>query len=129
MRAIPGGATVKIAAGELDRRMSILVRGSGDAPEPFRDAFGQVQDGLGQIVETWTPAGSTYAKRLELRTSDAARAGGRDTFSVSRFLIRYRTDITTRHRVIVDGITFDILAIDSPDRRETMVLTVEEVMQ
>lgn len=119
---------MKIAAGKLVWRMSILARGSGDASEPYRDAFGQVQDGLGQIVETWTPAGSTYAQRLELRTSDAARGGGRDTFAVARFLIRYRNDITTRHRVEVEGVLFDILSIE-PDRRESMVLTVEEVRE
>lgn len=120
---------MKIAAGELDRRMSILSRGTSSGSEPYQDAIGQVQDGLGQIVETWTPAASTYAKRLELRTSDAARAGERDTYAISRFLIRYRKDITTRHRVIVDGTTFDILAIDELDRRESMILTVQEVRE
>lgn len=119
---------MKILAGKLDRRMSILAPDHSTATvEPYQDALGQVQDGLGQVVEEWTPQAQTYAQRLELRTSDATRAGGRDTFAVSRFLIRYRTDITTRHRVEVDGILFDILSIDEPDRRETMVLTVEEV--
>jgi SPP1 family predicted phage head-tail adaptor len=119
---------VKINAGKLDRRLEILSRSSVGTSPALQDALGQLQDGLGQVLDTWTPTASTYAQRLELRTQDAARAGSRDTFAVSRFLIRYRRDLTTSARVRVDGILYDIRAIDEPDRRETMVLTVEEVV-
>jgi SPP1 family predicted phage head-tail adaptor len=119
---------VKIDAGKLDRRLEILTRSSQGTGPSVQDSLGQLQDTVGQVQDTWTSAGTTYGQRLELRTSDAARAGSRDTFAVSRFLIRYRA-IDTTARVRVDGKLYDILSIDEPDRRETLVLTVEEVDQ
>ena len=103
-----------IASGALDHRLQIMVLTSSTGE-------------TGQVVEAYCLAGSTYAQRLELRTVDAARAGMRDTYAIARFLIRYRTDLTTSHRVQCDGKTYSVLAIDEPDRRATLVLTCEEV--
>ncbi|PTW49358.1 SPP1 family predicted phage head-tail adaptor [Sphingomonas faeni] len=104
-----------VNAGALDRRIEIM---SGT---PTQDALGQVTEAFGVIA-------TTYAQRLEMRTTDAARAGQRDAFSIARFLIRYRTGITTGQRVKVDGKLYDILAVDEPPpRRAVLILTVEEV--
>lgn len=106
---------MRIASGNLDRRITILAQTVTESP-------------LGQQVPGYAPIAATYAQRLQMRTQDAARAGGRDTFSVARYLIRYRTDLTTDHRVDVEGTVYDILAIEQPDRRATLILTVEEAL-
>lgn len=104
---------MKLASGSLDRLLILYSRDVTEAPG-------------GQRVASWTPRGALYGERLEMRTVDAARAGQRDTYAIGRFLIRYRRDLTTAHRLVIDGQTFDILAIDEPDRRTSMILTVEQ---
>lgn len=103
-----------IAAGKLDRQMELL--SPTTAPNP-----------LGQGLTTYTTFTTVYGERLELRTSDAARSGQRDSFAMAKFRIRYRADLTTEMRIRSDGKLYDIRAIDEPDRRKSMILTVEEV--
>jgi SPP1 family predicted phage head-tail adaptor len=79
-------------------------------------------------VEAYAPTGTIYAERLEMRTVDSARAGQRDTYAIARFLVRFRTDLTTANRLVCDGRTYDVLAVDQPPpRRSCLVLTCEEV--
>lgn len=105
---------MKINAGALDRRIEIM------APD-------RVQDELGQLVDTYEPMATVWGQRLEMRTQDAARAGGKDTFATSRYLIRYIDGLRTSQRISVGGVLHDIVAIDQPDRRATLILTVTEV--
>ena len=106
---------MRINAGALDRRITILAQTVTESP-------------MGQRVPGYAPIAATYAQRLEMRTQDAARAGGRDTFAVARYLMRYRCDLTTDHRIDIEGTVYDILAIEQPDRRATLILTVEEAL-
>jgi SPP1 family predicted phage head-tail adaptor len=113
MRPLQAGFAVKVRSGSLDRQISLY--GGVETKRPG-----------GQLVHQWVHQATLYAQRLELRTVDSARAGQRDTYAVARFLIRYRPGLTTAHRLVVDGVTFDILNVDERDRRATMILTVEE---
>ena len=119
-----------IDAGRMDRKLALLAAGSpkGIRGEPIADEFGQITtDELGQDHATFAPIATLWAERLEMRTQDAARAGGRETFTLARFLIRYRENISTAMRVIEDGRLYDILSIEEKDRRASLILTVEEV--
>ena len=101
-----------IDAGALDRRIEILKATKTRSP-------------AGQEQSVWTVAKTIYGQRLELRVADVARAAGRELALTSKFLIRYRSDLTVADRIRVDGVTYSVLSIDEPDRRATMVITVE----
>lgn len=105
---------MKIAAGSLDRTLTILTETAA-------------KSALGQAVSAYTELSKTYAQRLEMRTVDAARAGGRDVYAMARYLIRFRDGLTTAHRIVVDGITYSILSIEPMGRREALILTLEEI--
>ena len=62
-----------------------------------------------------------------MRTQDAARAGGRETFSMARYLVRWRAGLKTGMQVRTDGKLYSVIAVDEPDRRTTMIITLEEV--
>jgi SPP1 family predicted phage head-tail adaptor len=104
---------VKIDAGALDRRLTI------------RKEFTATDD-YGQTTKTFADVTTVWAERLELRTVDTARAGARDSYTTARFLIRYRVDVTTDCRIVVDGVVYDVVAVDPQGRRESMILTGEE---
>lgn len=125
-----GATAMMIDGGKLDRKLDILSAGETQnlSGEPITDAFGQViTDEFGQDRATFATVRTIRAQRLDMRTQDAARAGARETFAMARFLIRYREDISTAMRVRSDGKLYDIKAIDEPDRRASLILTVEEV--
>ncbi|KQO06907.1 phage head closure protein [Sphingomonas sp. Leaf242] len=105
---------MKIEAGKLDRKLELLT------PTVRRDEYGQE-------ISTFDAVTTIYAQRLEMRTQDAARSGGRETFAMTRFLIRWRADLKTSMRIRVNTKLYDIIAIEEPDRRASMVLTMEEV--
>lgn len=90
------------------------------APSYAENAFGQ------EIAEHAVLA-IVWGQRLEMRTQDAARLGEIDAYAVSRYLVRWRPDLRTAMRIEVDGRVHDIVGIDEPDRRATMILTLEEV--
>jgi len=102
-----------IDAGKLDRRISILAKSVN-------------RDAAGQQTETWDVAADICAQRLDLVAIDVEREAGRDAVANARYLIRYRTGIDNHNRVRVGTTDFAIVGIDEPDRRATMVLTLEE---
>lgn len=108
---------MKVESGKLDRTLELL-------------NLTKVADDYGQEIETFTKVATLYAQALEIRTQDAARAGGRETFTMARFLIRWRANLATGMRVRTDGKLYEIVTIDQPPpRRTTMVLMLEEVTQ
>lgn len=103
---------MKIESGKLDRKielMNVVV----------------TTDEFKQRIKSFAVVATLYAQRLEMRTQDVARAGVRDAHAVARYLIRWRADISTAMRVVIDGKPFDIVGVDEPDRRTTLILTVE----
>lgn len=105
---------MKIESGKLDRKLELLAREV--AP-----------DELGQEIEAFSPVTTIRAQRLEMRTQDAARAGARETFSMARYLIRWRAGLSTGMRVRTDGKLYDVVSVEEPDRRTTLIVTLEEV--
>lgn len=129
MRPIQGVRAVKVNAGQLDRRLTLYALGgeAGDLIASYDDR-GNPLDEFGAVLSSFGPYATIYAQRLEMRTVDAARAGGRDTYTTARYLIRYRADVTTKMQASIDGQRYDIVSIDQPDRRTTLILTLEETL-
>ncbi len=117
-----------INAGKLDRRLVVMARGVNVAGVVGYDTKGNPQDAYGEVIDEFGTLATVYGQRLDMRTQDAARAGGRDTYTTARYRIRYRADITTACRVQIDAKTYDVVAVDEPDRRAEMILTLEEVL-
>lgn len=105
---------MKIESGKLDRTLELLTNTVGT-------------DEFGQKIETFATLATIFAQRLEMRTQDAARAGARETYSIARYLIRWRADLTTGMRIRTDEKLYDVIDIDEPDRRASLIITLEEV--
>lgn len=105
---------MKVESGKLDRRL--IVSSSTITTNEY-----------GEQTSTWTTIATIHGQRLELRQLDVARSAGRETHASARYLIRYRVGLAVGQRLIVDGETYQIVEIDEPDRRATLVLTVASV--
>ena len=105
---------MKIESGKLDRELELL-------------ASTITKDEFKQETETFAKVATSYGQRLEMRTQDAARAGGRETFAMARYLVRWRAGLKAGMQVRTDGKLYNVIAVDEPDRRTTMIITLEEV--
>jgi SPP1 family predicted phage head-tail adaptor len=99
-------------AGKLDRRITI-------------QGVSLADDGYGGQVETWSTVATPWAQFLP--------GGGNEKFASAqvyaetqaRFRIRWRAGITPTNRVVFDGKTWDVLAVDEIGRREGLELRVK----
>jgi len=96
-------------AGRLDRE--IVIQQRSDA----QDTFGQPQP-------TWTTLATVWAAKEDDRGREYFAANQLAAEAPTRFRIRYRADVTTRHRVSFAGTVYDIRAVVQlpvPRDRET----------
>ncbi|OAN53892.1 hypothetical protein A6A04_13450 [Paramagnetospirillum marisnigri] len=101
-------------AGRLDRRVTI-------------QALTTSSDALGGVTETWADLATVWAQFLPGAGKEAYSAAAVHAEAQARFRIRWRSDVTTVHRVIYDGKAWDILAVDEIGRREGLELKVKAV--
>lgn len=86
----------------------------------------KVVDALGGRSETW----STFASRVPAGMKDVPLVKSEDDATVVRLVtIRYRDDVRVEQRVIIDGLTLKILAIEQPGgrRKRKLILHCAEV--
>lgn len=96
-------------AGKMDRRVTIQSRSTA-------------ADAQGQQIETWTAVATVWASKRDLRGREyfAAQAVNADVNTV--FEIRHRTDVTVLHRVVCEGVTYDIQQVSEIGRRDGLSL-------
>lgn len=99
-------------AGKLDRR--IVIQG-----------LTVTQDDYGGEVDAWATLATVWAQWLPGAGSERFTAASVYAEAHGRFRIRWRSDVTTKHRVTYDGKEFDILAVDEIGRREGLELKVK----
>jgi len=99
-------------SGKLDRRITL-------------EALTATQGSLGGVSEGWAALATVWARWLP--------GGGNETFTAAavhaeaegRFRIRWRSDVTTKHRVVYAAVNYDILAVDEMGRRDGLELKVK----
>jgi SPP1 family predicted phage head-tail adaptor len=96
--------------GRLDRRITILTLSAGT------DAWNQSSSVYNTLATVWAEVRDQGAKERE-------EADQRVTVNPKIFTIRYRSDVTTKHRISFDGDTFDITGITEIGRKEGQRLT------
>jgi SPP1 family predicted phage head-tail adaptor len=105
---------VIIDAGKLDRRVELLTKTT-------------TRDAAGQPIDAWIVSATVPAQRLNLRSTDIRSSAGVETVPDAKYLIRWRAGVTTAMRATIDGITYSVVGVDEPDRRATLVLTLQGV--
>lgn len=77
-----------------------------------------VQNEYGAVEKTYTTTASTYAQ-IEFKTGSEDFLNGVevDTQGVV-FVIRYRPNISVKDRIVLDGVSYDIIQIKEIKRRE-----------
>lgn len=91
------GFVQPISAGELDQRVTIQTRQSG-------------QDAVGQAVETWGDDTVVWARARPLRGREFFAAGATQSQETIVFGIRYRSGLTSAMRVLWNGETYPLTA-------------------
>lgn len=103
-----------LRAGDLNRQVALQSRSV-------------TRDGFGQEAVDWSTFATVMAKIKPLsgRELDLARAINRET--THEVTVRYRTNLTTAHRVVYQGRNYNIHSIlDEEMRHEYLVLSVGE---
>lgn len=76
----------------------------------------------GGTVETWTDIDTVWAEKIEQGTSEFRAAGAVHAEATRLFRIRWRTDLTEKHRVSFEGRAHDILGLPEEGYREFRLL-------
>lgn len=97
-------------SGGLDRRIEI--QRASEGPDSF-----------GQVLQTWVLHAEVWAKFEPLGGGEGFTAEQRSSRASAVFTIRYRTGITPRMRVKMDGEVWEIETVSEPERRRWLVLT------
>ena len=79
-------------------------------------------DDSGQSVQRWVPLAEVWARVESL--------GGREGFGQQqvvatgdlRFTIRWRDDVAPLHRVVHDGVAYDVVSVAEDGRREGLLI-------
>ena len=99
-------------AGKLDRRIAIQEATTST-------------DGDNQTVETWTEWASSWAQFIPQAGTEELEGESVVPVQTARFVIRWRSGVTTAMRVIHDGETYYIRSVMEIGRRVGLDITAE----
>ena len=103
-------ALAPLNPGSLDRRLTLL-------------EFAQTQNpDNGEVTSAWTTAATVYAAKWQLSAREVDRASATTATADLKFLIRYRTDVTTDLRVECDGIAYEVTGVEEYGRRQGLYI-------
>ena len=99
-------------AGKLDRKIVI-------------QTLTETQDDYGGVVESWSELATVWARFIPGGGNESFVAQAVYAEAQGRFHIRWRSDVTTKHRIQWDGKDWDILAVSEIGRREGLEIIVK----
>lgn len=88
------------------------------------DALVELPDGAGGFTRVWQPVMTVWASFTPERARERVQAGRLGSAFAGVLRIRSSTaarQITQKHRVVVDGVTYDIRSAANPDQRNDML--------
>jgi SPP1 family predicted phage head-tail adaptor len=101
-------------AGRLDRRVTIQ-----HVTETVGDARG--------LIETWATISTVWGDVRPISGREFLAADRENAEATTKVTIRWRSDVTTKHRVIAEGKTYGIAHVAEIGRREGLeLLCIEE---
>lgn len=102
-----------IRAGKLNRRITL-------------QTLSATRNGIGQPVQSWSDLATVWAEVVTAGGGEGEGDNQRVARSTKQFRIRYRAGLSPREtRVVFDGETYDISAVDEEGLREGLLLTGE----
>lgn len=103
------------AAGPLRERVSI-------------QAQAQTVDAAGAITTTWTEIASCWARMKPVSMQQLLLAGRDESVRTYLMTIRYRTDLTTAHRIVWRSRRFDVQGVNDPtEQRQFLECLLREI--
>lgn len=103
---------------------------AGDLRE--RVAIEQVstsRDAVGGIVETWSGIAEVWARVMPMSQRESWYRQQMNASAAWKIHMRWRPDVTTKHRVRWDSRTFEIRGVANPDERKRWLeLSAEEIV-
>lgn len=93
-------------AGLLTRRIVIEARETADDPD------------YGEPIEKWVPIAKVWANFRPTRGNESYAAAQRFADVQAKFHIRFRRDVTPKHRIAYDGRLWDIVEVLEVGNRE-----------
>lgn len=103
--------------GRLDRKITI------ESPTEAQDAHG----GTSPATTTWAVLDAVWARKVDLRGEEFQAAIGAQSLVACKFVIRWRSDVTTDMRIRHDGVTYNIRGVIALGRRDALELMAEAV--
>lgn len=94
-------------AGKLDRRIII-------------ERQTVTVDAAGDRASAWAPVSTLRAEVVNLLTDETARDPGASTDSIIMFRVRFREDVTTSDRIVLDGRHHNICEVREIGRRRAL---------
>lgn len=91
--------------------------------------YAATRDTFGGEVQTWANVATVWASKAHRTSREFFAAQKTNAETTDLFIIRYRSGITPKVRVIFDGKTYDIIGANDPDgRRRELHLLCSEVV-
>lgn len=102
-----------LAAGKRNRRITI-------------QSSTRVSDGKGGQIVSWSDLITVWGQMIPLRGQEALAQVVVKSVQLWKVTIRYRTGITTQHRLVHDGKVLNIRSCEDPDGTRAELVIVAE---
>lgn len=79
-------------------------------------AASTTRDRVGGLVTTWATLATVWAKVEPMSARESWWRQQMNAAAAWKISLRYRADLTTKHRIVYDGRTFEVRGVTDPDQ-------------